>query len=68
MTIHPSTGDIPLQKLRGIGWVEVSDCQWRDIQGTSEFRAQLDRGYLRRYAPVLEVDALLERALEEGTE
>lgn len=63
--VHPPE-DILLQKLR---WFrlggESSDRQWRDIvaivqvQGTA-----LDRAYLVATAPLLQVEDLLERALE----
>lgn len=67
--VHPPE-DILLQKLR---WYrlgrEVSDRQWRDILGIVRVQgARLDREYLRRYALVLGLGDLLDRALEEGTE
>lgn len=46
---------------------ETSERQWRDILGVIKTQAEaLDVGYLRRWAPSLDVDILLERALEEG--
>lgn len=60
--------DILLQKLR---WYrrggEVSDRQWRDIIGIIRTQgALLDRVYLAANAPVIEVEALLQRALGEA--
>ncbi|MFN3981605.1 MAG: hypothetical protein ACK4SA_14605 [Caldilinea sp.] len=47
---------------------EVSDRQWRDILGVMKVRAgDLDIGYLQKWARVLEVGDLLERALDEAT-
>lgn len=65
--VHPPE-DILLQKLR---WYrmggEVSDRQWRDIQGIIRTQgSRLDREYLVRNAPVLDVADLLARALREG--
>lgn len=65
--VHPPE-DILLQKLR---WYrsagEVSDRQWRDVRGIVRVQGTaLDRDYLRRNAPVLDVADLLERALLEG--
>ena len=62
--VHPPE-DILLQKLR---WYrkggEVSDRQWRDITGIVRVQgARLDRDYLHRNAPALDVTDLLERAL-----
>ena len=62
--VHPPE-DILLQKLR---WYrkggEVSDRQWRDILGIVRVQgARLDRDYLHRNAPALDVTDLLERAL-----
>ena len=46
---------------------EVSEIQWRDVQGVIELRGgELDRGYLRRWAPVLGISDLLEQALAEA--
>ena len=48
---------------------EVSERQWTDVQGVIELRdRELDSAYLRRWAPVLGVAALLERALTEARE
>ena len=45
----------------------VSDRQWNDIQGVLKVRGTtLDMGYLRRWAAVLDVSDLLERALSEA--
>ena len=65
--VHPPE-DILLQKLR---WYrlggEVSDRQWRDILGIVRVQAErLDVGYLRTYAPSIDVTDLLERALSAG--
>ncbi|MBM3819608.1 MAG: nucleotidyl transferase AbiEii/AbiGii toxin family protein [Acidimicrobiia bacterium] len=64
--VHPPE-DILLQKLH---WYrkggETSERQWRDILGIVRVQgSRLDRGYLARHAPVLGVDALLARALEQ---
>ena len=46
---------------------EVSEIQWRDVQGVIELRGgELDRDYLRRWAPVLGISELLEQALAEA--
>lgn len=46
---------------------EVSERQWRDVLGVIKIQAdKLDEAYLRRWARVLNVSDLLERALEEG--
>lgn len=60
--------DIILAKLE---WFrmggEVSERQWRDVLGVIKIQAdKLDEAYLRRWARVLNVSDLLERALEEG--
>ena len=63
-----SAEDTILSKLvwyrRGGG---VSDTQWRDVRGVIELRGrQIDLEYLRRWAPVLGISDLVERALAEG--
>jgi len=65
--VHPPE-DILLQKLR---WFRegggVSDRQWRDVLGIVRVQGtQLDVTYLRRHAGVIDVAALLERALAEA--
>jgi hypothetical protein len=60
--------DIVLHKLLwyavGSG---VSDRQWYDLQGVLRLQAQsLDLAYLRYWAVVLDVEALLQRALDEA--
>lgn len=65
--VHPPE-DILLQKLR---WYlrggEVSERQWRDIIGIIRTQGdQLDRAYLSANAPVIEVEALLSRALRDA--
>ncbi len=65
--IHPPE-DILLQKLR---WYrsggEVSDRQWRDVLAIVRTQgAHLDRGYLTANAPLLGVQDLLERLLNEA--
>ncbi len=74
ITINPeasiyviSPEDVVLAKLE---WYrlggEVSDRQWRDILGVLKTRAdELDLGYLRHWANMLNVNDLLERALNE---
>jgi hypothetical protein len=53
--------DVLLAKLHG---GEVSDVQWRDVQGIVRGRREgLDREYLERSAATLGVVSLLERAL-----
>ena len=66
--IHPPE-DILLQKLR---WFRrgggLSDRQWRDIVSIVRTQgSRLDRAYLEANAPLLEVSAELERALNEST-
>jgi hypothetical protein len=65
--VHPPE-DILLQKLR---WFrkggETSDRQWRDILGIIRVQGRhLDREYLASNAPVLAVDDLLARALDDA--
>ncbi len=60
--------DIILAKLE---WYrnggEVSERQWRDILGVLGYQADhIDKEYLRYWAKNLQVDSLLERALEES--
>jgi hypothetical protein len=60
--------DILLQKLR---WYrkggEVSDRQWRDILGIIRTQGEaLDRTYLEANAHALDVESLLDRALDEA--
>ena len=67
--VHPPE-DILLQKLR---WYQLgggtSDRQWRDVVGIIRVQGdQLDRGYLTRNAPLVDVNDLLRRALEEADE
>jgi len=46
---------------------EVSERQWRDVLGVLKVQGErLDRDYLRRWAAVLRVSDLLERALIEA--
>ena len=46
---------------------EVSEMQWRDVQGIIELRDnELDCDYLHRWAPVLGISDLLEHALAEA--
>ena len=46
---------------------ETSQRQWRDVRGVVELRgAELDAEHLRRWAAVLGIDDLLERALAEA--
>ena len=46
---------------------DVSDRQWRDVLGIIRVQGpRLDVNYLRRYAPILDVTDLVERALREG--
>jgi hypothetical protein len=45
----------------------VSDRQWYDLQGVLRLQAQgLDLAYLQHWAVVLDVEALLQRALDEA--
>ena len=65
--VHPPE-DILLQKLR---WFrrggEVSDRQWRDILGIVRVqRDRLDREYLERTAPLIDVVDVLRRAMAEA--
>jgi hypothetical protein len=65
--VHPPE-DILLQKLR---WYrrggEMSDRQWRDTLGIIRIQGSgLDRDYLHRNAPALQVAGLLDRALNEA--
>ena len=64
-----SSEDTILAKLR---WYrrggEVSERQWRDVQGVIELRGRaLDVEYLRRWAPVLGIADLVERALAQAS-
>jgi hypothetical protein len=65
--VHPPE-DVLLQKLRWFRMSgDTSDRQWRDVLGIIRVQgAALDRTYLREHAPVLGVDDLLIRALNEG--
>ena len=65
--VHPPE-DVLLQKLRWFRMSgDTSDRQWRDVLGIIRVQgAALDRAYLREHAPVLGVDDLLTRALNEG--
>ena len=46
---------------------EVSDRQWQDVLGVLKVqRARLDHAYLRRWAGILNVLDLLERALTDA--
>jgi hypothetical protein len=63
-----SAEDVVLTKLE---WYKMgggaSDRQWGDIMGVlNVLRDKLDVGYLRRWAAVLDVSDLLERALSEA--
>ena len=65
-----SAEDTILAKLR---WYrlggETSERQWSDVRGVVELRgSELDREYLRRWASVLGVHDLLEKALAEARE
>jgi len=56
--------------LRKLEWYraggETSERQWNDMRGVLKISgARLDRAYMRRCAPVLKVDDLLERLLAE---
>jgi len=65
--VHPAE-DILLQKLRWfVKGGETSDRQWRDILGIIRTQGErLDRVYLAANAPVLEVSAPLDRALQQS--
>lgn len=63
-----SAEDMILQKL---GWYEagnrIADRQWQDLLGVLKVRgSQLDYGYLKRWAPEVQVEELLEKALLES--
>ena len=60
--------DIVLHKLLWyVAGSGISDRQWYDLQGALRLQAHgLDLAYLRHWAAVLEVEALLQRALEEA--
>ena len=63
-----SAEDIILAKLE---WYHmgggVSDRQWRDVLGVLKIQGdRIDHDYLRRMAAILDVTALLERALDEA--
>ena len=65
--VHPPE-DILLQKLR---WFrrggEMSDRQWRDILAIIRVQGErLDRNYLKENAPIISVDDLLVRALDQA--
>lgn len=64
--VHPPE-DILLQKLRWYRFGgQTSDRQWRDVIAIVRVQGdRLDREYLRRNAPLLDVSGLLERALGE---
>ena len=62
--------DILLQKLR---WYSLgggtSDRQWRDVLAIIRVQgSRLDREYLHRNAPLVQVEDLLRRALDEAGE
>ncbi|MBL8911779.1 MAG: hypothetical protein JNM17_13890 [Archangium sp.] len=62
-----SPEDLVLAKLRWyrIGG-EVSDRQWGDLRGIVRVQGNaLDLSYLRKWAPTLDVEAVLERLLAE---
>ena len=75
---HPAAPEAPLSFvsaevliLRKLAWYrsggEVSDQQWKDVQGVLRATSsRLDLDYLRRSAPELDVSDLLERALAEA--
>ena len=68
MAYVASAEDIILAKLE---WYrlggEVSERQWRDIQGILEVSGnRLDRSYLRHWAAMLNISDLLEQALAEA--
>lgn len=67
--VFASAEDTILQKLR---WFDQggrsSDRQWRDALGVVQVRGvKLDRAYLRRWAPALGVEELLEGLLAAGS-
>ena len=67
--VHPPE-DILLQKLR---WYSLgggtSDRQWRDVLAIIRVQgSRLDREYLKRNAPLVQVEDLLRRALDEAGE
>jgi hypothetical protein len=63
-----SPEDLVLQKLDWYRCGEgVSDRQWRDVLGLLKVQAdRIDRAYLRRWADVIQVTDLLERACREA--
>jgi hypothetical protein len=76
-TVVPGTARTILVKspedtvLRKLAWYrlgrEVSDRQWSDLEGILAVQGEdLDRDHLRRWAPRLGVEDLLERLLANG--
>ncbi len=65
-----SPEDVVLSKLEWSRLGEVvSEVQWRDVVGVIRVQqGSLDEAYLRRWAVVLRVDDLLQRALSEAVE